>query len=295
MISKAIIKKLPENWVRPSRIGYKILKAALHDFSSDHPVLVYAMPKAGTSTVESSLKNADISVYKVHRLSTQGIALSIAQAKEGRGVRFFNIQKLAKVIRHKVDSNPNNSWKIVTLTRDPISQAVSGLFQGIEYVHPEMINAQGQVNVGSAIEYLQQRFKKYAEGDPQSDWYNLKWFERELEDVFKIDIYNYPYNFDQGFLYIHQGNIEVLTIRMEDLNNSFPYAAQKLLELPEPVSIKSENTAQSKQFNEAYKQVKSQIKVPRSACEKIYSSRYARHFYTQAERRKFIKKWSREA
>lgn len=290
-LSKSI---MPAEFQRSARIGYKVLQASFHDFKAAPPVIIYAMPKSGTSTIEATLKHAGIPVYKAHRLSEQGLTLAEAKIQKYQNVRFFNIQKISRVLQQKIAKSPDIPWKIITLAREPIAQVISALFQGIEYFQADLIDAEGNIKIQPTIEYLQQRFSEYTHtpDEKKLNWYNINWFEHELKVVFNIDVYQYPYEFERGFTIINQGLVEVLVIRMKDLDHHFSRSAQQLLGLNSPLDIKRENIGRNKRFYTAYKTIQQKIILPEDVCKAIYSSRYAQHFYTQAERDLLIQKWS---
>jgi hypothetical protein len=66
------------------------------------------------------------------------------------------------------------------------------------------------------------------------------------------------------------------------------------LNLEKPLKIIKTNTSDDKNYGDAYKEVLSRLKFPVSVLDRIYSSKYCQHFYTQEEIEQFIDKWKME-
>ncbi len=286
---------LPEIIIQQLRTGYKILQVMSHDFQSDPPLIVFSMPKAGTSTIWLTIRDAcpRRKIYKVHKLSEKGIDLALKKRKSHKNPKLFGIDSLSEVVRKKINRASNIQLKVITSTREPIAQAASRLFQGISNQQPQLIDDFGKVKVDDAVSFLKDKFENFDEAyQPELNWYDIVWFDNELKPVFGIDIYEKPYDFEAGFSIIRNEKAEVLVIRAEDLNKSLNSALSSFLNLQQPLEIKKTNIADEKQFRDAYQYVKKNLIVPRKTCEKIYSSKYARHFYTDAERERLIDYWS---
>lgn len=288
IIIKLIVKPFFDAFYTDFSARVRLLRLDLHNFKSKPPILIYSMGKAGTSTVAASLRYLNIPFHKAHNLSYDGI-----RGSEQRSLSFKNrkvppITRAGKIIRRKIDNNggPQGiNWKIITLTREPIAHAISNLFQSIENRNPELIEGNGELKNQTVIDKLQSQLEK---GDEPS----IKWFDRELKEVFDINVYDYPYNHEDGYLIICVGTVEVLLIRAEDLDRSFQEAIGKFLNLDASIELKLANIGSDKKFAVSYKHVKKNIILSANACEKIYQSEYARHFYTENEREKLIKRWS---
>ncbi len=295
-MAKTLIKAImPKPLMRRLWLANKFINATFHNVTAAPPLLIFAMPKTGTSTVEATLLQSQVqrAVYKVHRLSHEGIQLSEERLARTNTTRFFTILRLSKIIRSKINANPDVRWQVITLVREPIAQAVSGLFQGIEYHHAQLIHADGTVDIDAAMEFLKDKFEGWAQGTSEiaEAWYDIDWYDREMKPVFETDVYDYPYCHDDGFTIIRNDRVDLLVTRAEDLNRSFGRAIAEFLNLSSEVRMRKENLGQDKRFYEAYTTIKQRLRLPREVCDAIYASRYAQHFYTREERAKFIEMW----
>ena len=142
-----------------------------------HPILIYTPPKTGSSTVKSFLQNANLDrpIYKVHYLSPQNLAISTAKY-DRENYRNPPIIRLSNLLSQQIQINSNVKWKIITLTRDPFSRAISALFQIIERRHPELIDRNGAVMLDRAIKLLETELTLF---DDKSNRI-CQWFDEEL-------------------------------------------------------------------------------------------------------------------
>jgi hypothetical protein len=261
----------------------KLLNIQYKNFEKIPPILVYQSGKVGSSTVVDSLKALRLKnpVYHLHYLSHELLA------KEGIGKLRFS-----KALRSKIDSYKNIediNWKIITLTRDPIAIAISSLFQNIGINQQENISSNNnEMDISAIFEHLENNLKSFRESE------FCLWFDRELKIVFNIDVFDYPFDCDLGYSIIKQGNIELLIIRLENLNSSGGQALSTFLNLPEPVPIISSNVGSKKKYRDTYKFVKDNLTVDSQVCNLIYSSNYVQHFYSKQQIAEFTDKWSKK-
>ncbi len=254
------------------------------------PVIVYQMGKVGSKTILTSLENANLpySIYHVHFLSQAGMQFA-QDYFDQHHVQTPRHLLLSRHLSQRIARQDSNTvWKVITGTREPIQRHISDFFENVEYYWPELITADGWVDADKALLMILDQFHEFSE---QTD-YACTWFSREIEPVFGIDVYTVPYDFEQGYQIIHQGNVNLLIIRLEDLNRSFSRAMKEFLHLEHEIPMLKTNIASEKKFHQAYQYVVQNIRLPRPVCETIYASRYAQHFYSAEERQRFITRWS---
>lgn len=255
------------------------------------PVLIYQMGKVGSISVYASLKNAGIpnSLFHVHQLSDEGL-----RKKEG-WLRFNGIEKIPddlrffKQLRQVIDKNRTTChWKIITMTREPIGLEISGIFQNMKIWYRQLLNTGNTPDKKKTLDYLHERFDKL---DMSKNYY-ANWFDVELKAMFNIDVYSKPYDFERGFSIFTHENVSVLLIRLEDMNKSLNTAIQQFLGRDIDLDAASTNIGSRKTYSREYKKVLDILSLPRPICEKIYSTTYARHFYSTDDIARFTAKWS---
>jgi hypothetical protein len=121
----------------------------------------------------------------------------------------------------------------------------------------------------------------------------LTWFDEELKKVFGIDVYLYPFDHDNGYILIHHKNIHILIIKLEALDRCFERAISGLIG-KKIEKLTNTNIAKEKFYYQIYRYALDNLSFDYDFCTKIYESKYATHFYSTEERKKFIQKWSKK-
>ena len=128
--------------------------------------------------------------------------------------------------------------------------------------------------------------------DNPKNWV-LTWFDEELKKVFGVDIYEFPFNFSKGYTIIKSKKISILTMKLERLDQCFQEAISLFLDMKD-LKLLKQNMTEQKFYYDTYKYIQSNITFDEEFCEKVYSSKFARHFYSPAEIESFIAKWTRK-
>jgi hypothetical protein len=252
------------------------------------PILVYQMGKVGSKTVFYSLQKANLPnlVYHFHFLSGDLIRIKQQHIKAGRFPVGYDIELGLAVFRilNKLGENKPN-YKIISLVRDPIAWQISNLFQNPDFFPSEIQDESGLIEPIKAVAFLKNRLSQL-----ESYSYVFDWFDKELKSVFNIDVFAYPFNRDHGYSIL--GDNDVLLLQMESLGNIGSKAISKFLNSSKEINLQLSNVRSQTRESQKYQFVKNQIKLDKTICEKIYSTRFVKHFYNPNMIDKFIHKWS---
>jgi len=272
-------------------------------------ILVYTMGKVGSTTVSSSIKNQmkDVFVHDIHWLNQNnlkadqkfhkklyrknrkaGIKLNICPDYIAKGF-YLNNQ-----ISNTTDK-PDKEYKVITLTRDPVAKVVSSFFQNMKRYHGYEIDKKLDVLDEKTVageltdlffdEFIQKNGVTFLDSNP------LTWFDEEIKYVFGLDVYQSEFPKEKGYEIYENERASVLLIRLEDLNSCFTEATEKFL--GEKLRLtESKNTADDKAYAAVYDKFKMRIDFPDGYLDKMYSSKYAKHFYSQNEIVNFKNKWT---
>lgn len=177
------------------------------------------------------------------------------------------------------------SWKVISLVRDPIAINVSGFFQIIDHYLPNFGQRYraGSVKIDDAIRVFLDEF------DHEEP---LTWFDVELKATLGIDVFGSPFPKSKGYEIYRKEHIEFMVLRLEDIDQRAGEAFKHFLDI-ENLKLVRSNVADDKSYNTAYREFKDAIKLPRSYLEMMYESRHVRHFYTDEEILGFRTKWLR--
>ena len=250
-------------------------------------IIVCTPGKVGSMTVAHSIHNflnsaaPIVPVYHVHHLNR--FEEKEAHVRANIPNPILSLEKLAedKEIRDRIDKNPHLRVNLITLTRDPVARGVSRIFQMLDDFFPDWKAAykQGQLD----LKKVQSEMVKL-NPDPSG------WFDAQIKSVFEIDVFNEPFSHDSGYqIYSGKNNSKLLLIRLEDLSRIGEQAIYEFLKI-KGFRFYSSNTSEYKEYSSLYKEFK-KIPLPKNFLENMYSSRYAKKFYTEQEISNFYKRW----
>ncbi len=264
-LKELIFQEFLENEVRGKAIS--ALKAVA---SLDNHILILQPGKVGSTSVLDSLRKAQISCSHTHSIT---------------GRRFFGA--LNRGIKGTELLRKVNKVKVISMMRDPIARSISNYFQCfhngmVEYrtmlIHP---------NTFEGVKALLERERGMGE-----DGALFEWFNREIKEPFGVDIYVHDFDRERGYQIICEGNVELLLIKMEKLDECEDVIGQFVGS--RDFRLIRANTGHDKLYRFAYEELKRTIEIPRHILDFYYKGNKAMdHFYTEEEKRQFLLKWTR--
>ena len=301
---KAITRLMEINYYS-ARGFYKYLLHRSNRRFNNPPLLIYQMGKVGSQTIERSLRpiKLDMAVYHTHVLTKERIADTEAKRKKFfRTERYSYLKRpwLNQFLRKQIDRGLNEKkWKIITLTREPISRNISTFFENLEV---KRIDSSDKYEVKSDyydiapiivtpdnMQALRDLFFDRLNHDSP-----LVFFDRELKGVFGIDVFASEFPKSKGFKTYEDEKADVLLIRLENLNDCAEEAFKDFLDIHN-FALVNTNIGREKVYASIYNKFRETIHLPDSYLDKFYNSKYMRHFYTEAEIEKFRAKWCRSS
>ena len=255
-----------------------------------NPLLIYQMGKVGSTTLLNTLRPLlpNHQVFHTHVLSDEGIRQEDQLYFGGKPTIFSKSHLPAtkhlfesKFLRKQM-ARGLEGIKIITLFRDPIGREVSAFFQQ---------------NLPDAR--FRQRLADPAQvsGVVEESWkgnefdFALHWFDQELKAVFGFDVYTHPFPGEKGYAVYEQNGIGILVIKLESLNGCFQSALKEFLGVEVP-ALTQANVTKAKGHQELQATFLNTLSFSPEFLDKIYSSKYAAHFYSEQERQEFRKRWS---
>jgi hypothetical protein len=285
-------------WAKADYIR-KLERAQRH--FKETPVLVYQMGKVGSSSIVSSLKAIDLdrAVYHLHFLTKERIVRTEEDRKEFFLTERYGYLKRPWLYEFLVKQLDNGlidrKWKVITLTREPVARNISTFFENLEVNKLDEIDSYEisshyykipptiiSLNNLEALNEL--FFEKLNHDSPE------QFFDREIKGVLGVDVYAEEFPTSKGYYILEGDAVDILLLRLEDLNKVAREAFWEFMKLPDFKLTKS-NVASEKNYASLYKEFKNKIKFPQNYLNRMYGSRYMRHFYSAEEIEKFKKKW----
>ncbi|MFC0271936.1 putative capsular polysaccharide synthesis family protein [Metabacillus herbersteinensis] len=248
-------------------------------------ILVYTAGKVGSKTIVHSLNNSiKNKIYDVHHLTQKRINLEIEFCRRF-SIPLYPGIKDAQYLTKLLSDTDKVEWKVITLVRDPLSQSVAGFFQNIHYHFDDFVKRYNArlINDKTINHYLQ------IYGHPPLE-HIASWLDTEIKTVFCIDVFHDDFCKEKGYKIYKNNNVELLLIRLEDLNKCAEDAFYDFLGI-ENFKLQNENMASQKDYYDAYVKFKTHNIFKKDDLDKIYNSRYIKHFYSEEEIKQFRKRW----
>jgi hypothetical protein len=258
------------------------------------PLIVFQMGKVGSTAIVHSLKALclDRPIYHVHFLTREGIAeaqrvyaAAHPQAQRGSGMaRSRHLQASEGLFRQIKQSPHGRKWQVITLVRDPIARNISAFFQLLDLSIPDFVERYERKALST--EQLAELFlaQRMIHDTP------LTWHDRELQQVFGIDVFSTVFPYSRGYEIYHNTQADILLIRLENLDQCGAQALRDFMGI-DSFKLIGKNVGSKKTYAAVYRDVLENIRLPGDYIDRMYSSKYARHFYSAEEIAHFRLKW----
>jgi len=256
-----------------------------------HFILVYSVGKVGSGTIYKSLRESAWrgAVYHVHYVTQEGLDDAEKQRSRVvfRGPGIVPHAVVGQFLYERLQRGLSpEKLKIVTSVRDPVAGEISSFFENLMW-HPDFdLQKIGSVPDGLVVTELLGLFSRCLNDDSR-----LFWFDRELKRALQVDAYATPFPKSRGFLVYRGPHPDTLVLKLEKMNQCAEEAFKEFLGL-EHFSLKLSNLASEKKYHNLYQKFRESVRFSEAYLDKMYSSQYARHFYTEEEIHKFRKRWS---
>lgn len=285
--------------------------------SAERPlVLVYQMGKVASVAVEQGLRRVlpDADVRRLHFTSEARLEQFIALLEHARDAGDAPFGAMASIVEQVRDNTETRAHvrghvaaggrvTVVTGVREPIDFVVAAFFQVLDFVSP--LSAELFRLDPAWVTTLQRLFLDFwTRAAVGAAWTTsaerqigplftlaAEWFERELEPLLGVDVYATPLDPAAGYAVIRTEEADTLLFRFEDARRVLPAALGELLGRS-LVALDETNAAMQKPTAALYRAFRETLRVPPALVAAAYATRYARHFYTDAERARFAARWS---
>ena len=250
------------------------------------PIFVYSNGKAGTSTITSTLAGSgNRPVIQVHTLSPRRIEENLSWHHEhGRPIPSALLN--ARYWFTKFNDPQIRGITIISSVRDPVATNVSSFFQNIDAWYDDIQRLNSDIH---------ERFD-----DVATRFYNdfphdiaLNWFDTELKSSTELNVYSKP--FTGGSIQTScNDRFRLAVLRLEDFDEpSIQASIADFLHYPH-IQWSTVNRSDDKVYFRAYEDFKRLFRPTEDYLQRMYNSKFARHFYSESEIENFISKWRKE-
>ena len=235
------------------------------------------MGKVGSVTIKKSLRKAGFVAEHIHYIDEENVnninsVLSKSGATQDKAFLNFTFD-----VRENLPLWLASGIKIIMGVRDPVSRALSGMFQNYELLHQEKPTD----DLDNYISELNQ-LKTYNS--------TLEWFDREPKRVIGFDVYGSEFNTKLGYQVYQCGLSRILVYRL-GLSDQVLQALLTEFSGTE-VTLKSGNVARDKDYSEIYSELKKKLSINQGLLSEIYQSKYSTHFWNEEENASFVHRWN---
>jgi RNAse (barnase) inhibitor barstar len=244
----------------PNRGTQDLVEARIH---------LFQMGKVGSKSIERAIRATGYSDILPHLHWQNEIMVTYSDC-------FFTYEEI-------IQRSEASDLNFVAGVREPISRLLSGLFEATKdpksSLTVERLQAMTLLNSQDLL----------AELGPQIEL-QLNWFDHKF--YCDLDIYSVPFNSEKGFL-------QVQNMNGYQARKAFVYRLDKLDTLWDSLSAflnmpfdqTHANRAEEKSGAEEYENVIKTLKFPIEYLQKVYSSKFCQHFFSQDEIAAFIERW----
>ncbi|WP_431800859.1 putative capsular polysaccharide synthesis family protein [Halobacillus andaensis] len=253
-------------------------------------VLIHQMGKVGSTSLTKSLKSYGYLPLHIHSFYSP---ISYEMYKNYHAIKFYRSplhrlnyfltkQLVLKLLKSR------KKLKVISIVREPVSRNLSMYFQAFHVplmdINSTTDNRQeANTNLQAFRNDFFQKFNHH---------YGINWFDNEFKRTWHIDVYNYPFHKEEGYTVIEKGNVEVLLLTMEKLNEA-EQIIRGFLDMEE-FTLTNENMGEQKWYQSVYKEFKQKIQPSEEYLNALYDSKYMKHFYTNDEVETFKGKYREE-
>lgn len=234
-------------------------------------IIILTIGKVGSSSVYYSLrKQLNIPIFHIHHFSPTGI-LENKSRHLGSDRKSLPLHLIVSEELRKVFPPDITDYKIITLIRDPISRTISSFFQNTEMYRKKVENRKLHVDPANAIQIINKMFETDSKLDEE-------WFEQEIHNNFDIDVFQEPFNLEQGYRFYSNDHHQLLLLRLENLNENFSRASHEFLNI-HGLKLYVANVAENKIYNATYGSFKKSFKLTTDQWQKISNTKFFDKFY----------------
>jgi hypothetical protein len=251
------------------------------------------MPRTGTISVIRAMRAAlgHQRVLHIHYMHPETIARNLAifqQIHAKTAVSRLDREFLGAEMLHRYRAKPgHHRLKLISLVRDPMARTVSAFFKQFELDYPGMSRDYlvDPVNLPRLSEMF------FHPDEPEAQ-VSTGWFDKEVRDVFGIDVFAKPFPHDPGYLLLKGDDCDLLLLRLESFDQAGPAGLAALLPDLRPNAIPHANSTRDRdRYYASYKKFVETLRPPTAYLDRMYLSRLARHFYTPDEIALFRSRW----
>lgn len=230
--------------------------------------VIYTMGKVGSMAIEAAIKRAGLPCHEIHTLDDAAL---MRMAKSAIEAGRFPPRHVCTAMAWKAEelSRPDRCLYISPV-REPIERNLSAYFH----------NLPANLATGEPSELLARFVAGYSHRVP------VIWFDREFGAQLGIDVYSEP--FDHAAKWSRVGNVLLIRSDADDKTKSAVLSKA----LGKKIEVRRSNVAANKRYADLYRRVLGIARFDGPFLDRMYETRFARHFWSEAELADYRARWA---
>lgn len=251
-------------------------------------IAVYQPGRVGSTSVTVAIRSANVGLtFHAHSLSPdlrmelvpKGVTTTPKQ--EETISKYEHVARCLRWYLHR-----KGPMRIIVLLRDPIDHALSHFFYNfISLAGRSLAERPWTYSDLLRLYWVKNAFTGYTIFE--------YWFEKELQRYTGLDVFAQPFDRERGWQVYNLDNLLVLVMKIElDVPTKNSVLSSFLDH--KNLQISSINRGEDQKYASAYHLFREKFSLKQERLDRIYTGRYASHFYTENEITGFIQKWGKK-
>ena len=249
------------------------------------PIIVYQMGKVGSSSLYAGLRALylNVPVYQCHMLNNLDAIEESVRQRYPSAPPILSQVEIGRSLRREIEQKKGTRWNLISMVREPVARNVSAFFQNLNDILPDARTRLENNTLNVA--WLHNEFlTRYIHNAPAD------WFDSQMRDVFNIDVFAAPFPIERGYQMYTGPNARLLVLRYDNLNERITPAMFEFLGLNN-FTLPRANVTDDKEYRDLYRRFL-ETPLPMDYVTQMYETRFAKHFWTDAERVALIARWT---
>lgn len=239
------------------------------------PVFLWTMGKVGTAALYQAIGRAGRDVLFIHSLRPCSLHENArASVAAGRSIT-LEIRDGARALNTELSRSALS--EIVTAVRDPVDYSISAYFQNLTHSGPPH---------GDIDRHIETFLRDFRHETP------LNWFDDQIRFLTGMDILTDPFPVAQGWQAQEYPGLRVLILRADTHDSVKSRALERFLGV-KGLRVARVSETRRRRDGPIYEGFRARFRPPESYLDRMYDSRYARHFWLPEEIDAMRRRWTR--
>lgn len=250
---------------------------------ADRILLVHTPGKVGSMAMVAALDACKLpgdTIFHTHRVNPKNL-VGLHHERETLAPRrtWYTTDFLGAELRKA----HGKEVVVLAAVRDPVERALSAFLQNAErYVESgRPIAAMSRMSMND----LTDAFVRHLDHRSITRWMDL-----ELNQMFGVDVFANQFDHSAGFQVEVKDDVVVGILRHDRFSDALIPFIRGLTGLSPPV-VGRVNDSSAKPYGDVHQMMRQSMRLPKSLLEEVYSTRYARHFFSERERDAAVHRW----